>query len=210
MSDTDAVPTVRVYADYVCPFCYLGYASLEAYRDDREEPLDVEWHPFDLQSRKRRPDGTIDDSVDDGKDESYFEEAEKNVQRLADEYDVEMAGELRKDVDAYDAQRVALRASEEHPEAFEAFHRGVFDALWEEGGDVGDPDVLADIAEEAGLPEGYVADVLADDDSAAALEDAFGAAAEFGITGVPTFEYDGYAARGAVPPEQLARLVEGS
>ena len=230
MSDTDAVPTVRVYADYVCPFCYLGYASLGAYREDREEPLDVEWHPFDLQSRKRRPDGTIDDSVDDvrksrsdfrspsearsasedGKDESYYEEAKKNVRRLADEYDVEMAGELRKDVDAYDAQRVALRASEERPEAFEAFHRGVFDALWEEGRDVGDPDVLADVAEEADFPEGYVADTLADDDSAAALEDAFEAAAEFGITGVPTFEYDGYAARGAVPPEQLARLVEGS
>ena len=210
MSDTDAVPTVRVYADYVCPFCYLGYASLDEYREDREEPLAVEWHPFDLRSRKRRDDGTIDDSVDDGKDESYYEEAKKNVRRLADEYDVEMAGELRTDVDSYDAQRVALRASEERPEAFEAFHRGVFDALWEEGRDVGDPEVLADVAEEAGLPEGYVDDVLADDDSAAALEEAFETAAEFGITGVPTFEYDEYAARGAVPPEQLARLVEGS
>ena len=210
MSDTDAVPTVRVYADYVCPFCYLGYASLDEYREDREEPLAVEWHPFDLRSRKRRDDGTIDDSVDDGKDESYYEEAKKNVRRLADEYDVEMAGELRTDVDSYDAQRVALRASEERPEAFEAFHRGVFDALWAEGRDVGDPDVLADVAEEAGLPESYVADVLADDDSTAALEEDFEAAAEFGITGVPTFEYDGYAARGAVPPEQLRRLVEGS
>jgi predicted DsbA family dithiol-disulfide isomerase len=210
MSDTDAVPTVRVYADYVCPFCYLGYASLDEYREDREEPLAVEWHPFDLRSRKRRDDGTIDDSVDDGKDESYYEEAKKNVRRLADEYDVEMAGELRTDVDSYDAQRVALRASEERPEAFEAFHRGVFDALWAEGRDVGDPEVLADIAEEAGLPEGYVADILADDDSAATLEEAFETAAEVGITGVPTFVHDEHAARGAVPPEQLARLVEGS
>jgi len=210
MSNTETVPTVRVYADYVCPFCYLGYASLDEYRQQREGPLDVEWHPFDLQSRKRRDDGTIDDSVDDGKDDSYYEEAKKNVRRLAGEYDVEMAGELRTDVDAYDAQRVALRGSEEHPESFEAFHRGVFDALWEEGRDVGDPEVLADVADGAGLPEGYVADTLADDDSAAALEGAFGAAAEVGITGVPTFEYDGYAARGAVPPEQLARLVEGS
>ena len=30
MSNTEAVSTVRVYADYVCPFCHLGYASLEA------------------------------------------------------------------------------------------------------------------------------------------------------------------------------------
>ena len=210
MSETEATPTVRVYADYVCPFCHLGYASLDAYRADRDASLSTEWHPFDLQGHKRRPDGSLDDSVDDGKDDEYYEEARENVRRLAEEYDVELAEELRTDVDAYDAQRVALRARDEHPEAFEAFHRGVFDALWEEGHDVGDPEVLADVAEEAGLPSGYVADTLADDDSAAALEDAFGAAAEFGITGVPTFEYDGYAARGAVPPEQLARLVEGS
>ena len=210
MSEPDVVPTVRVYADYVCPFCYLGYASLEAYREDREGPLDVEWHPFDLRSRKRRPDGTIDPSIDDGKDDSYYEEARRNVRRLAEEYNVEMAQHLRKDVDSYGAQRVALRVREEHPEAFEAFHRGVFDALWEKGRDVGDASVLADIAEAAGLPAGYVPDVLADDDSADALEDAFEAAAEFGITGVPTFVHDEYAARGAVPPEQLARLVEGS
>jgi len=30
---------------------------------------------------------------------------------------------------------------------------------------------------------------------------------ERGVTGVPTFAYDGHAARGAVPPEQLERLV---
>ncbi|WP_254839019.1 DsbA family oxidoreductase [Natronomonas marina] len=210
MSDTEPVPTVRVYADYVCPFCYLGYASLEEYRETREAPLETDWQPFDLRSRKRRSDGSIDHSVDDGKDESYYEEARKNVRRLAEEYDVEMAGELRKDVDSYDAQRVALRAREEHPDAFEAFHRGVFEALWTEARDVGDADVLAEVAADAGLPEGYVAETLADDDSATALESAFEAAQERGITGVPTFVHDEYAARGAVPPEQLRRLVEGA
>jgi predicted DsbA family dithiol-disulfide isomerase len=210
MSDTETVPTVRVYADYVCPFCYLGYASLEAYREDREEPLNVEWHPFDLRSRKRRPDGTIDHDADDGKDEAYYEEARRNVRRLADEYDVEMAGELRTDVDSYDAQRVALRASEKHPDAFGAFHRGVFDALWEDGRDVGDEAVLADVAETAGLPDGFVEGTLDDDEGASALKAAFEAARERGITGVPTFVHGEYAARGAVPPAQLRRLVEGT
>ncbi|PSP67421.1 disulfide bond formation protein DsbA, partial [Halobacteriales archaeon QS_1_69_70] len=130
MSETEGTPTVRVYADYVCPFCHLGYASLDVYRADRDAPLSTEWHPFDLRGRKRRPDGSIDDSVDDGKDDEYYEEARENVRRLADEYDVELAEELRTDVDAYDAQRIALRARDEHPEAFEAFHRGVFDATW--------------------------------------------------------------------------------
>jgi predicted DsbA family dithiol-disulfide isomerase len=37
----------------------------------------------------------------------------------------------------------------------------------------------------------------------------FAAAQRRGVTGVPTFVADGHAARGAVPPEQLERLVEG-
>ncbi len=211
MSETDpeATPTVQVYADYVCPFCYLGYASLESYREDREAPLSTDWHPFDLRAQKRRADGTIDHSVDDGKDDAYYEEARENVERLAEEYDVEMAQHLRTDVDSYDAQRVAFRAREEHPDAFEAFHGAVFEALWQDGRDVGDPDVLADVAAGTGLPDGFVAETLADDDSAARLEAAFEDAREFGITGVPTFVHDDHAARGAVPPEQLRRLVEG-
>jgi predicted DsbA family dithiol-disulfide isomerase len=210
MSETQPTEAVTVYADYVCPFCYLGYTSFDQYLEEREEPLETDWHPFDLRASKRRPDGTIDHSVDDGKDDSYFEEAKKNVRRLADRYGAEMTQELVKDVDSYDAQRVALRAREAHPEAFEAFHRGVFDALWEEGRDIGDGDVLEDIATEAGLPAGYVESVLDDEASAEELESAFEAAQQRGITGVPTFVSDDHAARGAVPPEQLKRLVEGA
>jgi predicted DsbA family dithiol-disulfide isomerase len=228
-AETETAPTLRVYADYVCPFCYLGYASLSEYREERSEPLETDWHPFDLRAGERRPDGTIDHSADgvrkslrdfrspseargaseDGKDGAYYEEAKRNVRRLAEEYDVEMAGELRKDVDSYDAQRVAWRASQEHPAAFEAFHGAVFEALWQDDRDIGDPAVLADLGTEAGLPDGFVAETLADDDSAVELEAAFEDAREFGITGVPTFVRDDYAARGAVPPEQLRRLVEG-
>jgi predicted DsbA family dithiol-disulfide isomerase len=123
MSESEDTQTVRVYADYVCPFCYLGDASLDAYRAERDAPLSTEWHPFDLQGRKRLPDGSLDASVDDvrksrsdfrspsearsasedGKDEAYYEEARENVRRLAEEYDVEMADDLRTDVDSYDA-----------------------------------------------------------------------------------------------------------
>ena len=198
-----------VYADYVCPFCYLGYSSLDQYRDGRDD-IEVDWHPFDLRARQRRPDGSIDDGVETGKDEEYFEQARENVERLAEEYDAEMAQTLRKDVDSYDAQRVPIRTREKHPDRFDRFHRAVFDALWKEGRDIGDPEVLEDLAVEVGLPEGFVAETLADDASAERLEAAFEAAQQRGITGVPTFVAGEHAARGAVPPEHLRRLVEGT
>jgi predicted DsbA family dithiol-disulfide isomerase len=202
--------SVLVYADYVCPFCYLGYVSLDRYQESREEPLETDWHPFDLRSRQRTPDGTIDHDVDTGKDESYYEQARQNVERLADQYGVEMAQPLRKDVDSYDAQRVAYRVKEEHPEVFESFHRGVFDALWEDGRDIGDPDVLREVAAEAGVPETVVEAALADEGTAEAIEAAFDDATQQRITGVPTFVSGDHAARGAVPPEQLERLIEGT
>jgi predicted DsbA family dithiol-disulfide isomerase len=201
--------SVLVYADYVCPFCYLGYVSLDRYENGRDHPLETDWHPFDLRSGQRRPDGTVDHDVDNGKDESYYEQARQNVERLADQYDVEMAQPLRTDVDSYDAQRVGYHLTEAYPDAFESFHRGVFDALWEDGRDVGDPDVLEDIATEAGVPEGTVAEVLDDETTADALDAAFDAATQQRITGVPTFVAGEHAARGAVPPEQLERLIEG-
>jgi len=58
-------------------------------------------------------------------------------------------------------------------------------------------------------PIGLVDAALAADDLRARLDELFDAARQQGITGVPTFAADGHAARGAVPPAQLRRLLEG-
>jgi len=202
--------TITIYSDYVCPFCYLGRQSLADYQDSREEPLDIDWQPFDLRSRQRRPDGTLDDSVDSGKDEEYYEEARKNVERLRDEYGAdEMSTDLVGDVDGFLAQVASLYVREEYPEQWLAFDEAVFAALWEDGRDVGDRDVLADLAADVGLDGEEVRGVVDEEAWRDRLRDEFADAREFGITGVPTFVYDGHGARGAVPPNQLERLVEG-
>jgi len=205
--------TITIYSDYVCPFCYLGRHSLETYRESRGEDaddLEIDWRPFDLRSRQRRPDGTLDDSVDSGKDEEYYEEARKNVERLREEYGAdEMSTDLVGDVDGFRAQVASLYVRETHPGRWLAFDEAVFAALWENERDVGDPDVLADIAGGVGLDGEEIRDAVADEAWRDRLRDAFADAREVGITGVPTFVYDGHGARGAVPPNQLERLVEG-
>ncbi|MFC7176394.1 DsbA family oxidoreductase [Halosegnis marinus] len=210
MSETDATETITVFSDYVCPFCYLGRHSLDQYLETREEPLEIKWHPFDLRAQKRNPDGSIDHSVDDGKDDDYYEQAKENVRRLQEEYGVEMDLEIATDVDSLPAQvaSVALREGYDY-ETWLAFDWGVFEALWTEGRDIGDADVLADIAEEAGVDPEDVRAAVADDDLRERVRGLFEEAHEQGVTGVPTFAYDGYGARGAVPPAQLKRLVEG-
>ena len=210
MSESDTEPVVTVYSDYVCPFCYLGKASLDRYLESADDPPDVEWHVFDLRGHKRGPDGEIRETVDDGKDDAYYEQARKNVERLREQYGVEMDLEGTRDVDSWNAQKAALFVGGTYDdETFRAFHESVFDAHWLEGRDIGDPDVLADLAAAAGIDGDAVREAVADEALDDELESRFREAAETGVSAVPTFVYDGYAARGAVPPEQLGRLVEG-
>ena len=201
---------LTVYSDYVCPFCYLGRESLNRYQATRETELVIDWHPFDLRAGKRRDDGSIDHSVDDGKDEAYFERAKQNVRRLAEEYGVEMDLDVATDVDSLPAQTVSYFVRERRDYGtWLAFDEAVFEALWRAGRDIGDEAVLVELAAAVGVDEADVRSALAAETPRDAVRERFSEARERGVTGVPTFVYDGYAARGAVPPEQLERLVEG-
>jgi predicted DsbA family dithiol-disulfide isomerase len=211
MSETAADERLTVYSDYVCPFCYLGRESLRQYQAEREERLKLDWHPFDLRSGKRNPDGSIDHGVDDGKDEAYYEQAKENVRRLQGEYDVEMSLEVATEVDSLNAQLLSyhVKGTFDYGQWL-ALDEALLAALWEDGRDIGDPDVLRDVATDVGLDADMVDEALDDDALRAQLHDTFQAAQREGVTGVPTFAYEGYAARGAVPPEHLERLVEGT
>jgi predicted DsbA family dithiol-disulfide isomerase len=204
--------TLTVYSDYVCPFCYLGKASLEAYVEGSADPPDVEWHQFDLRGYKRGPDGEVREDVDDGKDDEYFEQVRENVERLKQQYGVEMLDldDLPEGVDSWDAQKVALYVQREYDvETFDALNEALFVALWQDGRDIGDTDVLVDLAATVDVPEEDVGDAVADPALDEDLRERFEAAKRAGVTGIPTYIYEDHAARGAVPPEQLERLVEG-
>jgi len=203
--------SITVYSDYVCPFCYLGRKSLSRYQATRDSELEIDWHPFDLRSQKRNPDGSIDHSADDGKSDDYYEQARQNVRRLQEQYDVEMTLEIATDVDSLPAQTASYYVKEHYPyETWLDFDEAVFDALWIEGEDIGDEDLLVELASEAGIDGDEISAALADDSLAETVRERFDEAQQAGVTGVPTFAYDGYAARGAVPPEHIERLVEGT
>jgi len=211
MKQTDS--EITVYSDYVCPFCYLGRRSLDRYQEARDDELGIDWQPFDLRSQKRGPDGEIDHSVDDGKDEDYFDEVRENVARLKEQYGAEEMldfDEIPDEVDSYDAQVASLYVDRKHPESWLAFDEAIFEALWVDGRDIGDPAVLAELAEDVGLDGEEIRAAIDDEELAEALESEFQAAQRERITGVPTFVYGEHAARGAVPPEHLRRLVDGT
>ncbi|WP_459192465.1 DsbA family oxidoreductase [Halosimplex sp. J119] len=211
MSDAETAERIGIYSDYVCPFCYLGRESLSQYQAERDEELEIDWQPFDLRAGKRNPDGSIDHSVDDGKDEDYYEQAKENVERLQEEYGAEMSLDLSREVDSLPAQVASFYVKEHYPyEQWLDFDVAIFEALWQDERDIGDADVLADLAEEVGLDPEEIRAAVEDEQWRSEVERRFDEARQQGVTGVPMFIYDEHAARGAVPPEHLRRLVEGT
>ena len=208
----DATAQTTVYCDDVCPFCYLVRRSLDAYQSSREEPLRIDWRPFDLRAGKRNPDGSVDHDADDGKGDAYYEQAKQNVRRLREEYGAdEMELDLATDVDSLPAQLVSVSVRERDDyDTWLAFDEAVFEALWHDGRDIGDADVLVDVAEGVGVDPDDVRAALDDSGRRDALRDQFDQARSQGVTGVPPFAAAAHAALGAVPPTQLERLVEGA
>jgi predicted DsbA family dithiol-disulfide isomerase len=121
-----------------------------------------------------------------------------------------MAMDLATEVDSLNAQ-VASYYVKQHDdyETWLAFDEAIFAALWTDGRDIGSEEVLLDLARDVGVDADEISAALDDETLRDELTDEFVAAQQAGVTGVPTFAYDGYAARGAVPPEHLQRLVEG-
>jgi predicted DsbA family dithiol-disulfide isomerase len=105
------------------------------------------------------------------------------------------------------AHRLILFAEERG--AADAVIRALFRALFQEGRDVGRPEVLAAVAEEAGLDRDEVGEFLSSDRFRRDVIAAHQQAERAGIHGVPVFIVDReHAITGAQPPEVLADLLD--
>lgn len=212
MADPDITATsegtLTVYFDYGCPFSFLGYVLVDRYRDDHDVP-DVNWEPFDLDGHARGEDGTVDESVGAEKDYDYLARVERGVEKRRERYDVTMIDvEEARGVDSWPAMQGAIHVEAAAPEAFEAYHGAVFEALWRDGRDIGDLDVLGEIAADAGVDPELLREKVRENEYYGQLQSIFTKAEIGGIAGVPAFVYGNEAHRGAVSPAELEELLD--
>ena len=91
----------------------------------------------------------------------------------------------------------------------EAVKERLLRAYFTEGGNVGDPDTLADLAAECGLDREEVLGFLASDAGEAEVAGDLTEALELGITAVPTYVFDGrWSVPGAQEPDTFLRVLE--
>jgi len=90
---------------------------------------------------------------------------------------------------------------------FDAIHDALYKAYFVQGRNIGDPDVLADIAKSAGLPADPAREVLTKRTFKDAVDADWEKARRSGITGVPSFVAGGYKTVGAQPYDALSQLL---
>lgn len=198
-----------IFADPVCPWCYLGKAQLDrALESNPDHPFTIEWHPFQLAPH------TPSEGVDRAE---YllriFGTQERTVQahlRLAElgraaglEFNFEA---IKTTPNTFDAHRLIHWAGIEGKQA--QVVSALFRAYWREGRDIGRRGVLADIGAECGMDRIVLARLLLSDADADLIRTRERHAREKGITAVPTFILaDHYVLSGAQPPALWGQVI---
>ena len=93
-------------------------------------------------------------------------------------------------------------------EGGEALHMPVYQAYFVERRNVGDPEVLLDIVEKAGLPVDEAREVIEQRTFKDAVDADWALSRQYGVTGVPTYVAERQGVVGAQPYEVLEQLME--
>jgi predicted DsbA family dithiol-disulfide isomerase len=198
---------IDVVSDVICPWCFLGKRRLDAALGALDMNVFIRWRPYML-------DPTI---PPEGLDRQQYMLAKFGPEKLKTIHDplIEAGKELGvpfnfdaitrtpNTLDAHRLIRWAHTVERQHDMA-----ERLFMAYWSEGQDVGDRDVLAKCAGEAGINAQQIRELLDTEQDVEETKAEIQHASNIGVTGVPTFIFaQSFALVGAQSPEVLADAI---
>ena len=202
---------IDVISDTVCPWCFIGKRRLMRAMAMRPNiAFDVKWRPYRLDPTI--PKGGMDRQAymraKFGDDPMAIVEMHKQIasEGAKDGIEFDFAA-IKRRPDTLDSHRL-IRWAEAAGVQDEVVER-LFIAYFENGEDIGDVRVLADIADLCGMDGVEVAQMLESDADAALVEREDQIAHEMGVTGVPAMIFGGkLAVSGARDAEMLAVVID--
>lgn len=199
-----------IISDPICPWCYIGKTLLDRALEARpEHPFAIEWHPFQLNP----------DMPPEGMDRRRYLEAKFGGPEGAYEAYLPVVEAARKaglDIE-FDKIAVTPNTLDAHRLIHWAGIEGrptpvvaaLFRAYFQEGRDIGDREVLADIADAAGLDAALIARLLTSDADRDTVRAREAEARDMGVRSVPTFIVAGkHAVPGAQPTALWLRVID--
>ena len=202
---------IDVISDTVCPWCFIGKRRLARALAQRPDiAFDVKWRPYRLDPTLAREgmDRQVYMRLKFGDDPMKIVEMHKLIaaEGAKDGIEFDFAA-IRRRPDTLDSHRL-IRWAEAAGVQDEVVER-LFIAYFENGEDIGDIRVLADIADLCGMDGQEVAELLESDADLALVEREDQIAREMGVTGVPAMIFGGkLAVSGAREPEILLSVID--
>ena len=201
---------INIISDTICPWCFVGKRRLEAAVAQRPNlALEVSWHPFQLNP------GTPIDGMDRAAyiqakfgSSSYPQQMLSALNAAGESVGIDFDFGAMARVPNTIRSHCLIRWAGE-ADVQDAVVNILFDRYFLQQGDIGDPDLLAEVAAEAGMDGDEVRLRLdrGDDADVVAAEDAH--VRTLGISGVPTFILDQkYAVTGAQEPQVLLQVFD--
>src|ERR1700733_1303429 len=202
---------IDVISDTVCPWCFIGKRRLMRAIEQRPHiAFSVKWRPYRLDPTV--PKGGMDRQAymraKFGEDPMKIVEMHKLIAQegVKDDIAFDFAATARRP-DTLDSHRL-IRWAEGHGVQDEVVER-LFIAYFENGEDIGDIRILADVADLCGMDGVDVARMLETDTDIAMVEREDQVAHEMGVTGVPAMIFGNrLAVSGAREPDLLLSVID--
>ncbi len=199
-----------ILSDPICPWCFIGKTHLDnALAQRPDHPFAIEWHPFQL--NPDMPKGGMDRRA---YLEGKFGGKEAAVRAYAPV--VEHAGQaglaidfegMKRTPNTIDAHRLIQWAGVENKQTDVV--DALFQAYFVDARDIGDPDVLADVADTSGMDAAVIRRLLQSDADRKEISERDARARSMGVSSVPTFIVDGkHAVPGAQPPDLWLKVID--
>lgn len=203
---------VEIWSDIACPWCYIGKRRFEAAleRFDHRDQVRVTWRSFELDPEappERQGDLAAALAKKYGMSVEQARASQQNLTELAAGEGLVYHFDRARSGNTFDAHRIVAQAREHRLQ--DAMKERLLRAYFTEGELISDPETLARLAGEVGVPAEQVRATLASDRYVDEVRDDELTARRLGISAVPTFVVDReLGASGAQPPEQLLALLQ--
>lgn len=214
--DADRTEVIRIdiVSDVVCPWCIVGYKQLEHAQAQTGIPVEIHWHPFELNPDMPDEGQNLREHIA-AKYGTSPEDSVKARQRLTDlganlGFDFRYADDMRM-VNTFRAHQTIHWAGTQgdgHQGGAHDMKMALFAAFFTRREDLNDPEVLANVAGEAGFERDAAAAMLAEERFSHTVRQAEHMWLARGIQGVPGMVFQQkYLVTGAQGIENYAAIL---
>ncbi len=204
--------TIQITSDFVCPWCLVGHTRLQRAleRSGLKDQVVIQWLPFELNA----------DMPEEGQNRKEYLEAkfggteklagmDAHMKAIGAEDGIEFRQDLiKKSPNTFKAHRLTWFASKNFSERASDLAHRILEGYFTQGKDIGDIDVLGDIAAEADLGKSEVKMFLSSNegvDDVRALQEEVRSR---GVRMVPNFLINNSdEIRGAIAAEDIEKIL---